>query len=419
MTSVSHNGFRRVAVTGLGVITPVGNDVDSFWRSLTEGRSGTGLITGFDTTHFAVKIGAEVKNFDPEQWLDKKEARKLDRFCQFALAAAGQALAQSGLNVHEHGEDVGVLIGSGIGGLATMEENAHILFERGPMRVSPLSSTKMIADMASGQVSIHYGAFGPNFCITSACATGNNSLGEAFETIRRGDALAMIAGASEATLVPLGLSAFHRTGALSTRNDDGERASRPFDANRDGFVYGEGCGVLILEDLDFARERGAAILAEMVGYGASADAFHVSAPDENGYGATRSMQRALRKAGLTVDDVDYINAHGTSTPLNDKIETLAIKRVFGERAYQVPISSTKSMTGHLIGAAGAVEAVACIQTICTGVIHPTINYETPDPDCDLDYVPNTARRQPVRVVLSNSFGFGGHNATLVFKAYDE
>ncbi len=409
---------RRVVVTGMGVIAPVGLDVPALWNNLVAGRSGTGPITGFDASEFHVKIGAEVKDFDPEQWLERNQARKLDRFCQFALAASQQAVDQSCLDVRANGEDVGVLISSGIGGLATLQEGAHILLEKGPMRVSPLTATKMIADMASGQVSIHYGAYGPNFCIVSACATGNNSIGEAFEIVRRGDAKVMITGASEAALNPLGLSAFHRTGALSTRNDDGEHASRPFEKNRDGFVFGEGAGVLIIEELEFAQARGANILCEVAGYGASADAYHVTAPDENGMGATRSMRRALAKAGLTPDDVDYINAHGTSTQLNDKVETLAIKRVFGERAYQIPISSTKSMTGHLIGAAGAVEAVAAIQTILTGTVHPTINYETPDPECDLDYVPNTARRAPVKVALSNSFGFGGHNATLVFRAYE-
>lgn len=414
-----NGGPHRVVVTGMGVITPVGQDVETFWHNLVAGCSGTGPLTCIDTTDYVVKIGAEVKEFNPERWMDKREARKVDRFAQFALAAAAQAVDQSGLKVEEHGDDVGVVIGSGIGGLATLEQAGQTLLEKGAMRVSPLVSTMMIADMAAGQVSIRYSAFGPNYCITSACASGNNTIGEAFEIVRRGDAKAMITGGSEATLTPLGVAAFHRTGALSTRNHDGEHASRPFDADRDGFVYGEGCGILILEELEFAKARGATILAEIVGYGASADAYHVSAPDENGMGATRSMRRALAKAGLTTNDVDYINAHGTSTQLNDKVETLAIKRVFGDRAYQIPISSTKSMTGHLIGAAGAVEAVASIQTIRTGIIHPTINYETPDPDCDLDYVPNLARQQTVSVVLSNSFGFGGHNATLVFKKYSE
>lgn len=417
--SVLNGGPRRVVITGMGVITPVGQDVETFWNSLVEGRSGTGPLTGFDSKDYAVKIAAEVKDFDPEKWIDRREARRLDRFSQFALAATAQAVGQSGLEVRAHGEDIGVIVGSGIGGLASLEEAGVTLVQKGPMRVSPLVSTMMIADIASGQISIRYGVFGPNYCITSACATGNNSIGEAFEIVRRGDAKAMITGASEATITPLGMAAFHRTGALSTRNDDGEHASRPFDATRDGFVYGEGAGVLILEELEFARERGAKILAEVVGYGASADAFHVTMPDETGMGATRSMQRALAKAGLTPTDVDYINAHGTSTVLNDKTETIAIKRVFGERAYQIPISSTKSMTGHLIGAAGAVEAVASVQTILTGTIHPTINYHTPDPECDLDYVPNQARQQPVCVVLSNSFGFGGHNATLIFKQYTD
>jgi 3-oxoacyl-[acyl-carrier-protein] synthase II len=416
----SHNGGpRRVVVTGMGVVTPVGKTVEEFWSSLLAGKSGTGPVTHFDASTFTSHIGAEVKDFEPEKYIDRKEARRMDRFTQFAVVAADEALCHSGLKVSDYSEDIGVIIGSGIGGLTTLEDSCVILHEKGAMRVSPLSSTMMIADIAAGQVSIRHQAFGPNFCITSACATGNNALGEAYEIVKRGDAKGIIAGSTEASLTPLGMAAFHRTGAVSTRNHDGEHASRPFDLDRDGFVHGEGAGILILEELEFAKARGANILAEIVGYGASADAYHVSAPDENGMGATRSMRRALEKAGLTPDDVDYINAHGTSTQLNDKTETIAIKRVFGERAYQIPVSSTKSMTGHLIGAAGSVEAVASIMTIRTGMIHPTINYETPDPDCDLDYVPNVARHQPVRVVLSNSFGFGGHNATLIIKAYEE
>ncbi len=414
-----HNGFKRVVITGMGLITPIGQDVTAFWNNLIAGKSGTGPITFFDASNYAVRIAAEVKDFDPEQWVDRKDARKMDRFVQFAVAASEQALKDSGLKIDEsNADDIGVLFGSGIGGLGTIEEGCVVLHTKGPMRVSPLISTMLIVDIASGQISIRNKLRGPNFAITSACATGANSIGEAFEMIRRGDALAMVTGASECAITPLGMAAFHRTGALSTRNDDGEHASRPFEANRDGFVFGEGAGCLILEELEFAKARGANILAEMISYGASADAYHVTAPDDSGDGQVLSMQRALRKGGLKPEDIDYINAHGTSTPLNDKTETIAIKSVFGEHAYKIPISSTKSMTGHLIGAAGAVEAIASIMTIRNGIIHPTINYETPDPDCDLDYVPNRARCVPVRTVLSNSFGFGGHNATLVFRAYE-
>ncbi|MFN8471715.1 MAG: beta-ketoacyl-ACP synthase II [Anaerolineae bacterium] len=414
------NGQKRVVVTGMGAVTPIGQDVETFWNSLLAGQGGAGPITAFDASEYAVRIAAEVKDFDPTAWMDRKDARKMDRFVQFAVAASEQALQDSGLKIDDSNrDDVGVLFGSGIGGLGTIEEGCRTLIDKGPMRVSPLISTMLIVDIASGQISIRNGLRGPNFAIVSACASGNNTLGEAFEIIRRGDALAMVTGASEAAITPLGIGAFHRTGALSTRNDDGVHASRPFEANRDGFVFGEGAGCLVLEDLEFAKARGANILAEMIGYGASADAYHVTAPEETGYGATMAMTRALRKAGIEPTDIDYINAHGTSTPLNDKVETLAIKRVFGEHAYKIPISSTKSMTGHLIGAAGVCEAIASIKTIRNGIVHPTINYETPDPDCDLDYVPNRARCVPVRTVLSNSFGFGGHNATLVFRAYEE
>jgi len=402
----------------MGCITPIGLDVDSFWESCVAGRSGAGPITYFDPEPFRVKIACEVKGFDPTQYIDRREARRMDLFTQYAVASTYQALEQAGLTIDDrNADDIGVIIGSGIGGLRTMDKAYTAFFTKGPHRVNPLTPALMIANMAAGVVAITLGVRGPNYCVTSACATGNHALGEAFETIRRGDAKVIIAGGTEAALTPFCMSAFHRT-ALSTRNDDPEHASRPFDAKRDGFVFGEGAAVLILEQLEYALERGAKPLAEIIGYGASADAFHVTAPAEDGYGAVLAMRRALQKAGVRPEEVDYINAHGTSTPLNDKTETLAIKTVFGEAAYRVPISSTKSMTGHLIGAAGAVEAIACVKTIQEGIIHPTINYEYPDPECDLDYVPNVARKADVRVVLSNSFGFGGHNSCLVFKRYE-
>jgi 3-oxoacyl-[acyl-carrier-protein] synthase II len=410
---------NRVVITGMGTINPLGLDVETTWRNLLAGKSGAGPITHFDPSPFLTRIACEVKGFDPQDYMDRKEARRLDRYIQFAVAAATQALEQARLTIDEsNADDVGVIIGSGIGGLLTMDQGYRDLFEKGPMRVSPLTGPMMISNMAAGQIAITFGAAGPNFCVVSACATGGNVLGEASEIIRRGDAVAIIAGGSESPFVPFGMAAFHRTGALSRRNDEPERASRPFDAQRDGFVFGEGAGVLILEDLEYAQNRGAEPLAELVGYGATSDAFHISAPAEDGRGAAKAMERALKKAGLEPTEVDYINAHGTSTILNDMIETKAIKTTFGDYAYQVPISSTKSMTGHLMGAAGALEAIVCVKTIQEGIIHPTINYEYPDPECDLDYVPNVARPAEVKVALSNSFGFGGHNATIVLKAYE-
>jgi len=409
----------RVVITGMGTINPLGLDVETTWQNLVAGKSGAGPITRFDPSPFLTKIACQVNDFDPEDYMDHKDARRLDRYIQFAIASTVQALKQAELTIDEsNADDVGVIIGSGIGGLLTIDQGYHDLFEKGPMRVSPLTGPMMIANMAAGQIAITFGAAGPNFCIVSACATGTNVLGEAFELIRRGDAVAVIAGGSEAPFVPFGMAAFHRTGALSRRNDDPERASRPFDAQRDGFVFGEGGGVMILESLEYAQRRGAQPLAEVVGYGANTDAYHISAPAEGGTGVAKTMKRALQKAGLKPTDVDYINAHGTSTILNDLNETKAIKSVFGDHAYQVPISSTKSMAGHLMGAAGALEAIVCVKTIQEGIIHPTINYEYPDPECDLDYVPNVARRADVKVALSNSSGFGGHNATIVLKAYE-
>jgi 3-oxoacyl-[acyl-carrier-protein] synthase II len=411
---------NRVVITGLGVITSLGKDIDTFWKNITSGVSGVGEITSFDVSEYPTRIGAEIKDFNPEDYIDKKEAKRMDRFAQFAVAATKLALQDAGLNLDETNRDrVGVYIGSGIGGLATFEENYKTLLEKGPKRVSPFLIPMMIANMASGQVSIMFGARGPNSSPISACATGTHAIGDAAEIIRRGKADVMIAGGSEATIRPLAFAGFSSMKAMSTRNDEPTKASRPFDLNRDGFVMGEGAGILILESLEHAKKRGAKIIAELVGYGMSGDAYHLTAPAPEGEGAARAMREALDDAGLNPEDVDYINAHGTSTDYNDKFETLAIKKVFGEHAYKLAVSSTKSMTGHLLGAAGGVEAVICALTIREGIIPPTINYETPDPECDLDYVPNVARKAEVRVALSNSLGFGGHNATIILKAYEE
>ncbi len=414
---------RRVVVTGMGAISPLGHSVEKLWAGLVAGTSAVDRITRFDPSRFAVQIAAQVNDFNVEEYaeyIDRKEARRIDWFIQLAVAGTAQALKQAGLKIDESNADrIGAVIGSGIGGMVTIEQSFRTLIEKGPMRVSPFTGTYMIPNMAPGQIAITFGARGPNFSIASACATGTNAIGEAYEIIRRGDADAMITGGVESQLTEFGLAAFHRTTAMCTsHNDDPKHASRPFDAKRDGFVFGEGGGILILESLEFARARGAKVIAEMIGYGATNDAYHISAPAEGGAGAARAIRRALQKAGLKPEDVDYINAHGTSTILNDVAETAAIKTVFGERAYKIPISSTKSMVGHLLGAAGAIEAIATIKTIETGWIHPTINYEYPDPLCDLDYVPNQARQANVRVAMSNSFGFGGHNAIIVFKRFE-
>lgn len=408
----------RVVVTGMGTVNPLGLDVETTWRNLLAGKSGVRRFERFDVSPFRTQIAAEVRGFDPTSVIGARQARRMDRFVQFAVASTVQALEQANLTITEDlADDVGVLFGTGIGGLTTIDEGYRVIQERGPRRLSPLTSAMMLPNMAAAQISISFGARGPNYCIVSACATGSQVIGEAVETIRRGDARAMLAGSSEAPMVNFGLAAFDRTLALSARNDEPEKASRPFDAQRDGFVFGEGAGTVVLEGLDFACERGAPILAEIVGYGASCDAFHITAPAEGGGGAVTAMAKALQKAGLKPEEVDYINAHGTSTPLNDKTETQAIKEVFGDYAYQVPISSTKSMTGHLLGAAGVVEAIVCVKTFQDGMIHPTINYEYPDPHCDLDYVPNKPRQAEVKTALSNSFGFGGHNACLVLKQF--
>jgi 3-oxoacyl-[acyl-carrier-protein] synthase II len=412
--------LSRVVITGMGLLTPVGNNVSSTWEALCKGESGVGSISNFDTSRFRVHFGAEVKNFDPSFYMDRKEIRRTDPYEHFAIATAKQALAQSGLQItEENADDIGIYIGSGIGGLSTLLDAAKTLLERGPERISPYSVNMISIESAPGLVSIMTGARGPNWAAVSACATSSNTIGEAWETIRRGDAKAMIAGGSEKAINPLSMAAFDNMHALSRSNNDPQGASRPFDATRDGFVMGEGSGMLILEDLDFAKTRGATILAEIVGYGSTADAYHVTEPPPGGAGIAKAMRRALQKAGLRPDQVDYINAHGTSTLYNDRTETNAIKDCFGEHAYRVPISSIKSMIGHTMGASGAIEAVVSIMSILTGVIAPTINLHHPDPECDLDYVPNRARDTTVNVAISNSMGFSGHNACLIFKRFHE
>ncbi|MBA2874920.1 beta-ketoacyl-ACP synthase II [Thermaerobacillus caldiproteolyticus] len=408
---------RRVVVTGLGAVTPLGNDVETTWNNLIAGRTGIGPLTRVNPDDFPAKVAAEVKDFNPENYIDKREARKMDRFTQYAVAAALMAVKDAKLEItEENATRVGVWIGSGIGGMETFEQQFEIFQQRGYRRVSPFFVPMMIPDMAAGQVSIILGAKGINSCTVTACATGTNSIGDAFKAIQRGDADVMITGGTEAPITKMSLAGFCANTALST-NPDPNKASRPFDKNRDGFVMGEGAGILVIEELEHALKRGAHIYAEIVGYGATGDAYHITAPAPGGEGGARAMRKALADAGMQPEEIDYINAHGTSTEYNDKYETMAIKEVFGDYAYKLAISSTKSMTGHLLGAAGAVEAVFSVLTIKEGIIPPTINYETPDPECDLDYVPNVARRQEVNAVLSNSLGFGGHNATLIFKRY--
>jgi len=411
---------QRVVITGLGAVTPLGNDVPTTWEALVAGRSGIGPITCFDASDMDVQIAAEVRDFDPVSLFGRRKARRNDRFTLFALEAARQAVADAGLEFDDGLKQVtGVFIGTAIGGILTLFENYDALQKSGPRRVSPFMVPMMMPNAASGTVAITYGLRGPNLSIASACATGSHAIGEAAEVIRRGDAEVMLCGGSEAVIAPLTLSAFKNMGAISTRNAEPQRASRPFDAGRDGFVMGEGAGVLVLESLEYARRRGARIYAELMGYGASADAFHVTAPDETGAGAALAMELALQDASLSPEEIDYINAHGTSTSLNDRMETRAIRNVFGPYAGHLVISSTKSMMGHLMGAAGAVEAIACLKSLETGWVHPTVNYETLDPECDLDYVPNQARQTWPRVALSNSFGFGGHNGCLVFRRWEE
>ena len=410
---------RRVVVTGLGAVTPLGIGAEKTWKALCAGKSGIGRISRFDTTNFQTKIAGEVKDFDPEDFLDKKQVRRMDSFVHYCMAATIMAMEDSKLEVaNQDAERIGVLIGTGLGGLPTLEKNHTLLIEGGPKKISPFFIPMMIANMAPGQIAIHFGIKGPNTCVVTACAAGSHAIGDSYKLIQRGDADIVITGGTEATITPLNIGGFNAMKAISTNNDEPEKASRPFDKNRDGFVPAEGAGTIILEELELALKRGANIYGEIVGYGLTSDAFHITAPDPQGGGAARCMKMALLDANILPSEVNYINAHGTSTPMNDTIETLAIKTVFNEYSKKIPVSSTKSMTGHLLGAAGGVEAVFTILTIRDGIIPPTINYETPDPDCDLDYVPNVARRADVRIAISNSFGFGGTNATLVFKRFE-
>jgi 3-oxoacyl-[acyl-carrier-protein] synthase II len=416
------NNDRRVVITGLGAITPLGNDVETFWSNLKNGVSGIGKIEAFDTSAYACKIGGEVRGFDPKAFFkNPKDVRRTDRFAQLALAAARMALDDSGIDVEKlkHRDRFGVIVSSGIGGLKTLQDQLTILLTKGPSRTSPFTIPMLISNMASGLISMEYDLQGPNMCIVTACATSNNAIGESWRTIKFGDADIFLAGGSEASIVAIGLAGFSAMRALSMRNDEPERASRPFDRDRDGFVIGEGAGIVVVEELEHAKARGAKIYCELTGYGVSADAYHMTAPPPDGKGAVRAMQLALDHARVSPDEVDYINAHATSTDIGDLCETRAIKEVFGEQAYNVSISSTKSMTGHLLGGAGGIEIAACALAIRDSVIPPTINLENPGEGCDLDYTPNVAREKKVRVALSNSFGFGGHNATLVATAFEK
>ncbi len=409
---------RRVVVTGIGTVNPLGESVDDFWQAALAGTPGVGRITLFDTTEFDTQIGAEIPGWDPERYMPKREWRRLDRSAQFFVVATDQAMADAGLSYEEDDPAslrAGVVVGSGIGGLITTQNEIDVLNERGPGRVSPLAITKIISNMSGGIVSIRHHLYGPNTCTVTACAASANAIGDATEIIRRGDADVMVAGGTEAGIVEFALAGFTSSKAVSTRNDDPEGASRPFDADRDGFVMGEGAATLVLEEREHAEARGANIYAEVLGYGMSADGFHITLPRPGGDGAARAMQNSLNNASLEASDIDYINAHGTSTKANDVTETQAIKTVFGEDAYRVPVSSTKSMTGHLLGGAGALESLVCILALRDGVVPPTINYTTPDPECDLDYVPNEARSTTAEIALSNSFGFGGANACLVLR----
>ncbi|HXF59580.1 MAG TPA: beta-ketoacyl-ACP synthase II [Candidatus Saccharimonadales bacterium] len=401
-----------MVVTGQGVLCPLGNTVEEFWKRLIAGESGIGPVTRFDTTAYDTRFAGEVRDFKPESVMDRKDVRRSDLFVQFAVAATAQAMEQSGIQGAVDPTRFGVIVGSGIGGISTFEDQHRTLLEKGPSRVSPFFIPMMISDMASGQVSIHFGAKGPNYCTVSACSSGAHAVGEAYRIIQNSEADVMIAGGAEAPVTPVSFAGFCSMKAMSTRNDDPTRASRPFDSERDGFVMGEGAGILILEEFEHAKKRGAAILAEIVGYGATGDAHHMTAPAPEGEGAARAMRAAVSDSGLDLTEFGYVNAHGTSTPLNDKFETQAIKSVFGEHASRVAVSSTKSMTGHLLGAAGGLETIICVLALERGILPPTINYEHPDPDCDLDYVPNTARKVETRAALSNSLGFGGHNVTL-------
>lgn len=411
---------RRVVITGMGCISPVGNEVETAWKNLVQGVSGVGKITHYDPSEFECQIAAEVKGFDGVAIFGSREARRMDRVTQFALAAADQAIEQARLELERENRDrIGAVIGTGIGGISTLWEQFKVFQERGPGRVSPFLVPMMLPDTPGGMMAIRFGIRGINLAVVTACASGTNAIGEAMSMIRRGQADVVLAGGCEAAIVPIAMAGLGVMGALTTQNDEPARASRPFDLHRSGFVMGEGAAVLVLESHEHALSRQAPILAELKGYGSSNDAYHISAPAENGAGAALCMRMALADAGLSPEAIDYINAHGTSTVLNDKSETAAIKTVFGEQAYRIPVSSTKSMTGHLLGAAGALEAMVCVKVIQEGILPPTINYETPDPECDLDYVPNTARQKAVRHVMSNSFGFGGHNATIILSAPEE
>ncbi|AFY78210.1 beta-ketoacyl-acyl-carrier-protein synthase II [Pleurocapsa sp. PCC 7327] len=408
--------LKRVVVTGLGAITPIGNNLTEYWEGLLSGRNGIAPITRFDASQHACRIAAEVKGFDPHDYLDRKDAKRMDRFSQLGVAASLQALADAKLTIDDlNADQVGVIIGTGVGGLKVLEDQQEVLLARGPSRISPFMIPMMIANMAAGLTAIHTGAKGPNTCTVTACAAGSNAIGDAFRLIQRGYAKAMICGGTEAAVTPLSMAGFASMKALSTRNEDPARASRPFDRDRDGFVMGEGAGILLLEELEQALERDAKIYAEIVGYGMTCDAYHMTAP--SGQGATQAIELALKDGGLQPEAIHYINAHGTSTPANDPTETKAIKKALGEQAYKVAISSTKSMTGHLLGGSGGIEAVATVMAIACDRIPPTINLENPDPECDLDYVPGQSRAQTVEAALSNSFGFGGHNVTLAFKKY--
>ncbi|MFH1382709.1 MAG: beta-ketoacyl-ACP synthase II [Chloroflexota bacterium] len=414
------NHANRVVITGIGAVTPLGLSMSATWEGLLAGKSGIDYITLCDRETLETKFAGEVKSFDPVNYMERKDARRMDRFAQLSVAAGRQALESASIQINPANQnDIAVIVGSGIGGLTTLFEQIKVMLERGPSKVSPFLAPMMISDMAAAQMSIVLGIKGMNLCTTSACSSSADAIGVAYELIKRGGAIAALAGGSESIINPIGITAFNALHAISTRNDAPQLASRPFDAERDGFVISEGSCILVLETLEQAQKRGANILAEIIAYGATADAFHVTQPEDDGNGAARAMKLALQRAGLTAGDIDYINAHGTSTPLNDKTETVALKTVFGEQAYRVPISSTKSMLGHLIGAAGAIEAAICTMVIQQGIIPPTINLVNPDPACDLDYVPNVARHAKVTTALSNSFGFGGHNSVLVFRKCSE
>ncbi|AFY60010.1 beta-ketoacyl-ACP synthase II [Synechococcus sp. PCC 6312] len=415
---MTQGDVRRVVVTGLGAITPIGNTLQDYWQGLIAGKNGIGPITLFEPSRHACRIAGEVKGFDPEVFMDRKDAKRMDRFAQFGVAASKQALADAGLIIDDrNATQVGIIIGTGVGGLKVMEDQQEVYLTRGPDRCSPFMIPMMIANMAAGLTAIHTGAKGPNSCSVTACAAGSNAIGDAFRLIQHGYAQAMICGGAEAAITPLSVAGFASARALSTRNDDPAHASRPFDINRDGFVLGEGAGIVILEELTAAQARGARIYAEIVGYGLTCDAYHMTAPSPGGEGAARAIEFCLKDAAITPDQVSYVNAHGTSTPANDSTETAAIKRALGDNAYNIAISSTKSMTGHLLGGSGGIEAIAAIMAVYNDIIPPTINLETPDPACDLDYVPHSSRQAPVEIALSNSFGFGGHNVTLGFRKF--